>query len=161
MRATMTAYILHTGGVPRCMGERVPPLSCALHRRLRVTTRGDMPRTTRLKTWLAATYKSVPSLIVAVGGYFRESTARQWIKGISEPGAASLAALYESGLNVHWYLSGEGPMYSETPRGRAFARLTEDSGCELMTTALAGEPVTEDMMTEINRAIEDVLRRYG
>lgn len=73
----------------------------------------------RFNLWLGRTYKSAPTLVVAAEGIFRDSTVRQWIKGDSEPSASNIVKLHELGLNALWYLTGDGPMFSDTPKGRA------------------------------------------
>ena len=110
-----------------------------------------MARNERLKEWLAVTYKTDPTLIAAAKSQISARTLTGWKAGTSEPSAPSLALLYELGLGVHWYLVGEGEMFSDSPKGRAFAK--EHGG---RTSRRKAVDRTADLIAEI----DELLNKY-
>lgn len=81
-----------------------------------------MERHERFAAWLKATYKTDSTLLVASEGEFGEKSIRLWRRGEGEPSVEKLAKLCQLGLDASWYLMGVGEMFSNTPRGRAFAK---------------------------------------
>jgi hypothetical protein len=113
-------------------------------------------RVNRFNRWLEKTYKTAVTLSVAAQNAFGSTTARQWIRGETEPGAANIAVLHELGLGVHWYFTGEGSMFSETEKGRAFARNHPDGD----TGQTASGAATADRTPELIRRIRGVLDEF-
>lgn len=109
----------------------------------------------RLQLWLDRTYKTASTLMIAANGAFRETTVRQWLKGASEPGAGNLAMLYTLGLDLLWYLFGEGQMFSDTPRGKAF---TSSEG--VVAEASGPYKSGDDRTPELIARIRDLLKEY-
>lgn len=77
-----------------------------------------MQRSDRLKKWLANTYRTDQTLVSASAGEIAARSLSNWKKGKPEPGAQNLAALFELGLGIDWYLVGRGSMFSESRMGR-------------------------------------------
>lgn len=112
-------------------------------------------RSDRFNQWLAATYKSPTTLAVASEGSFGATTSRNWSNDVAEPGASNLVVLHRLGLNVLWWLTGEGSMFSDTERGNRWAKQHGIDPGHMQSGAQTG-----DRTPELVARIRDVLSDY-
>jgi hypothetical protein len=108
-------------------------------------------RNDRLREWLELTYKTDVTILAQARGRFSQRTLTAWKSGEREPGAENLATLHELGLGVLWYLVGEGSMFSDSAKGRAFAHEFGERTTRAKQVDRAPTLIAE---------IEDVLKRF-
>lgn len=115
-------------------------------------------RRQRLAAWVELTYKSPTTLAVASAGQFGATTARNWLDPDvkAEPTAGNLAELHKLGLNPLWYLTGEGSMFSDTPKGRAL----EQSAPLPDPGQSTSDPQSPDRTHELIARIDALLKEY-
>jgi hypothetical protein len=90
---------------------------------------------------------------VAANGQLGEKSVRMWRKGDGEPSVEKLAVLCALGLDASWYLLGEGTMFSDTPRGREYAK---EHGVHVD----APRKRQPDRSTQLIAEIDKVLSKY-
>ena len=85
-------------------------------------------------------------------------TYRNWELGISEPSAGSLHVLLERGINIHWLLSGEGPVFLDEEREARVPEWVRDEEeairVPLVGDAEAGEGVEYFQPARVEKYLE-------
>lgn len=106
----------------------------------------------RLKAYAKARCGSVKRLAEEIG--VRPDNLQKYASGRNEPGAKLLLALARHGCNVHWLLTGEGPMLAEDLRKGGSAEQDQEILAVLKTAGIGDVERLKTLLEELRNILD-------
>lgn len=110
----------------------------------------------RIRAFMEATYKEVITFAVAVG--VSQGSIYKWLNGQSQPSAGSIQVLHELGCDARWLTTGIGEMYSDTPKGRQWAK---QNGGKVAKVVQGQGTVQKTLPDGFREELEELLRKWA